>query len=125
MYVYNKFLEQSPNVTISITNSKPIITSAFNHKHINKLIDLNAKLLVDNTEYIEIVDTGTVVSEKEFIEEFYFNCDSELCKALQDKLVEIGKQGAVKPQTGTCENCSTNYDVALTFDYASFFANSS
>ena len=94
-------------------------------KHINKLVDLNAKLLVDNTEYIEIIDTGTIVSEKEFIEEFYFNCDSELCKALQDKLVEVGKQGAVKPQTGTCENCSTNYDVALTFDYASFFANSS
>ncbi len=94
-------------------------------KHITKLVDLNAKLLVDNTEYIEITNTGTVVTDKQFIEEFYFNCDSELCKALQEKLIEIGKEGAIKPQVGTCEKCSTNYDVALTFDYANFFANSS
>ena len=105
-------------------NEDPVKITEYK-KHINKLVDLNAKLLVDNTEYIEIIDTGTIVNEKEFIEEFYFNCDSELCKALQDQLVEVGKQGAVKPQTGTCEKCATNYDVALTFDYASFFANSS
>lgn len=94
-------------------------------KHITKLVDLNAKLLVDNTEYIEITETGTIVTDPKFIEEFYFNCDAELCKALQDRLVEISREGAVKPQTGTCSNCSTQYEVSLTFDYASFFANSS
>lgn len=94
-------------------------------KHINRLVDLNAKLLVDNTEYIEITDTGTIVDDPEFIEEFYFNCDSDLCKELQAKIAQVNQQGAIKPQSGTCENCSTKYDVVLTFDYASFFASSS
>lgn len=94
-------------------------------KHISRLVDLNAKLLVDNTEYIEITDTGTIVDEPEFIKEFYFNCDADLCKELQNKIVEVNREGAIKAQTGTCSNCTKTFDIALTFDYASFFANSS
>lgn len=89
--------------------------------HLNRLVDLNAKLLVDNTEYIEILDTGTVVTEPEFIEEFYFNCDADLCKMLRTKLEEIGAEGAIKPQTGTCESCTKNFSISLSFDYANFF----
>jgi hypothetical protein len=94
-------------------------------KHIARLVDLNAKLLVDNTEYIEITNTGTVVSEPEYIKEFYFNCDADVCKELQNKITEVNREGAIKPQTGTCSNCNKTYDVALTFDYSSFFASSS
>jgi hypothetical protein len=94
-------------------------------KHITRLVDLNAKLLVDNTEYIEIVNTGSIVKEPEFIEEFYFNCDADLCKELQAKIAEVNKEGAIKPQSGTCTNCNETFDVSLTFDYASFFASSS
>ncbi len=94
-------------------------------RHITKLVDLNSKLLVDNTEYIEIIDTGTIVDDPEFIAEFYFNCDAEVCKALQDKLAELNQEGAIKPQAGTCSNCEKNYNVNLTFDYASFFARRS
>lgn len=93
--------------------------------HLDRLVDLNAKLLVDNTEYIEILETGTVVTEPEFIEEFYFNCDSDLCKELRDKLDEINKEGALKPQTGTCESCQKTFDILLTFDYANFFGKRS
>ena len=98
--------------------------SAYKH-HIGRLVDLNAKLLVDSTEFIELVDSGSIVSEPEYIKEFYLNCDSEICKKLQERILELSQQGAIKPQTGTCENCSKTYDVSLTFDYASFFANSS
>ena len=94
-------------------------------RHLTRLVDLNAKLLVDNTEYIEITDTGTIVDEPEYIKEFYFNCEADVCKELQTKIVEVNREGAIKPQTGTCSNCSKSFDVALTFDYASFFANSS
>jgi len=94
-------------------------------RHLTRLVDLNAKLLVDNTEYIEITDTGTIVDEPEYIKEFYFNCEADVCKELQIKIVEVNREGAIKPQTGTCSNCSKSFDVALTFDYASFFANSS
>ncbi len=94
-------------------------------KHLDKLIQLNAKLLVDNTEYIEIPSSGSVVTESEFIEEFYFNCDSEVCKALQQKIEEINKEGAVPPQEGVCNSCTKNYDFSLTFDHSSFFGKRS
>jgi hypothetical protein len=94
-------------------------------KHLDRLIKLNAKLLVDNTEYIEIPDTGTVVSEPEFIEEFYFNCDADICAELRKKMEAINQQGAVKPQSGSCNSCTKEYDIALTFDYSSFFGKRS
>lgn len=94
-------------------------------RHLSRLVDLNAKLLVDNTEYIEITDTGTIVDEPEYIKEFYFNCEADVCKELQTKITEMNREGAIKPQSGTCTNCEKSYDVTLTFDYASFFASSS
>ena len=94
-------------------------------KHLDRLVKLNAKLLVDNTEYIEIPGTGTVVSEPEFIEEFYFNCNADICKELREKMEETNKEGAVKPQTGACTECSENYNISLVFDYASFFGKRS
>lgn len=94
-------------------------------KHLARLVELNAKLLVDNTEYIEITDTGTIVDDPEYIKEFYFNCDAEVCKTLQTKITELGREGAIPPQSGTCTNCTQNFSVSLTFDYASFFASSS
>jgi hypothetical protein len=93
--------------------------------HLNRLVELNAKLLVDNTEYIEILESGTVVSESEFIAEFYFNCDSEVCKELRGKLEEVNREGAIKPQSANCSNCGKEFDIALTFDYANFFGNRS
>lgn len=94
-------------------------------KHLDRLVKLNAKILVDNTEYIEIPSSGTVVTETEFIEEFYFNCNSDICKELRNKLEEINQEGAVKPQAGTCTNCAENYNISLMFDYASFFGKRS
>jgi len=110
---------------IVVDGSEDAVKVSAYKKHIGKVVDLNAKLLVDSTQYIELVDSGTMVTDPEFIKEFYLNCDSEICKQLQERLIELGLEGAIKPQTGTCESCTKNYDVALTFDYASFFANSS
>jgi hypothetical protein len=110
---------------IVVDGSEDTVKVTAYKKHIGKVVDLNAKLLVDSTQYIELVDSGTMVTDPEFIKEFYLNCDSEICKQLQERLIGLGQEGAIKPQTGTCESCTKNYDVALTFDYASFFANSS
>lgn len=94
-------------------------------KHLERLVNLNAKVLVDNTEYVELADTGTIVSDPEFISEFYFNCDADICKDLRKAIEEVGKQGAIKPQTAKCQSCSQSYEVPLTFDYANFFVKSS
>jgi hypothetical protein len=117
--------EQRILENLGVTDSEdPTKLDAYK-KHLNRLIKLNAKLLVDTTEYIEIPESGTVVTQPEFIEEFYFNCDAEICKELQARLVEINKEGAVKPQTGECTSCSGKYDISLLFDYSSFFGKRS
>ena len=110
---------------IALDGSDDINKVAEYKKHISRLVDLNAKLLVDTTDYIEIADNGIIVNEPEYIKEFYFNCDAEICKELQTKITDINREGAIKPQTGNCSNCTEAYDVSLTFDYASFFGNSS
>ena len=94
-------------------------------QHLERLVNLNAKVLVDNTEYIELTDTGTVVAEPEFISEFYFNCDADICKELRKAIEEVGKQGAIKSQIAECQSCNKTYEVPLTFDYANFFVKSS
>jgi hypothetical protein len=94
-------------------------------KHLKKLVDLNAKILVDNTEYIEILDTGVIVNDPEFIREFYFNCDAEICKELRSQIEELNKEGAIKPQKTNCESCSEEYEIPLIFDYANFFGKGS
>jgi len=94
-------------------------------KHLKKLVELNAKILVDNTEYIEIIDSGTVVNEPEFIKEFYFNCDAEICKELRKKIDEVNKQGAIQDQLANCQSCTKEYTIPLTFDYTNFFDKSS
>lgn len=94
-------------------------------KHLQRLVDLNAKILVDNTEYIEILDSGIIVNEPEFIKEYYFNCDSEICKSLRRQIEDVNKQGAIKPQAANCQSCTKEYEIPLTFDYANFFGKSS
>lgn len=94
-------------------------------KHLDRLVELNAKVLVDNTEYIEILDSGTIVSDPEFIKEFYFNCDADICKELRIKIDEVNSEGAIPPQTGSCSACEKTYEIPLTFDYSNFFGKSS
>ena len=94
-------------------------------KHMERLVDLNAKILVDSTEYIEIQSSGTVVAESAFIKEFYLNCDADICKAVREQLAVFSKQGALQNSTATCTECTNTYEVPLSFDYASFFADSS
>ena len=90
-------------------------------KHMQRLIDLNTKILADSTEYIEIEKTGTVVSDRDHIYEYYQNCDAEVCHAVRKHLEELNKQGAIPPIAATCIACHEKYTVPLTFDYSSFF----
>lgn len=94
-------------------------------KHLRKLVDLNAKFLVDNTEYIEILDSGTIVDNAEHIKEFYFNCNAEVCTELRGVIDKFNQEGAIKPRKAKCTACSTQYEIPLMFDYANFFGKSS
>jgi hypothetical protein len=94
-------------------------------KHLERLIELNTKILVDNTEYVELTDSGTIVNDPEHIKEFYLNCDSDICKELRKQIEQVNREGALRPQQAQCEDCAKSYEVPLTFDYSNFFAKSS
>jgi hypothetical protein len=91
-------------------------------KHMTRLIELQTKTLSDSTEYIEIVESNTIVNDANHIYEFYQNCDAEVCKAVRIRLEEIGKEGSIPPLDTECQSCAQPYSVPLIFDYANFFA---
>lgn len=95
----------------------------FDH-HLNNLIELNIETLAKCTDYIEI-DDGTVVSNSEFINEFYVNCDNKVIKEVQKQLTEFAKIAEIKPVDVTCDSCSEPFKVSIDFDWASFFATGS
>jgi hypothetical protein len=94
-------------------------------KHMSRVIELQIKSLADSTEYIEIVESGSIVNDPEHITEFYQNCDAEVCKAVRTKLEEIAAEGTIPPLETNCQSCSKEYSIPLIFDYASFFVDGS
>jgi hypothetical protein len=85
------------------------------------LLELNDKLLVDSTEYIETED-GSKVREPEFIAEFYKNAESRVTKEIEAKLSDLAKEGALPLTTLVCASCTEKYEIPLEFDYSRFFA---
>ena len=88
-------------------------------KHLERVVELSTKVLLDSTEYIEA--DGEIVAKREHIEEFYKNCGAGVIKAVQDRLNQLVEEGSIKPVQLTCTSCTKEYPVSLTFDYASFF----
>lgn len=92
--------------------------------HLKRLIELSISNLSGSTDYIELSD-GSIVTNEQHISEFYQNCDTKVIKAVQAKLAEFSEAGGIKAIPVTCESCSSPFTIALTFDYASFFAEGS
>jgi hypothetical protein len=86
----------------------------------SRLIDIGIETVTDSTEYIELAD-GTVVSDKEFIKEFYTNADGAVVRNIQTALTEFNTEAAIKPTAAACTSCAKEYKIPLTFDYANFF----
>jgi hypothetical protein len=117
------FEEQQLLRTISqIENDTDALKTVFDQQ-LAKLVELNITLLTGSTEYIET--TSEVVSDTAFINEFYKNCDTKIVKLVRDKLQEFSDVGSLKPFSVKCHNCSEDFNVTVTFDFASFFANGS
>lgn len=96
------------------------------NRQLDKIIELNISILTDSTESIETND-GSSVKEPAFIQEFYKNCDSKIIKAVRARLEELSKSAGITPVKVNCKNeeCTKEFDVTLTFDFASFFEKGS
>jgi len=97
--------------------------TAFN-QHLANMVDINTGLITAGTEYIETAD-GTQVTDPAFISEFYNNCDTKIVKAVKERFEEFAKTLELPKPKIKCEECGTEYPVAVGFDYANFFANAS
>ena len=86
----------------------------------SRLVQISISTVADSTEYIELED-GTRVSDPEYIKEFYNNATGEIVRQVQTRLSEINSEGAIKSQSASCIACTKEYQIPLTFDYASFF----
>ena len=92
-------------------------------QHLSKVIELNINLLSDSTKSIEL-ESGSIVTNRSHITEFYNNADNKIIKKVQQYLLELGEKAGMAPINVTClnEECLKEFPVSLTFDYASFFA---
>jgi predicted nucleic acid-binding Zn-ribbon protein len=89
----------------------------------NRLVDLNLEVLTEATDYIALMEEpAQKVYDKQYILEFYKNIDSKMVTKIQETFAEVASKGAVPPQETTCAGCSQPITVAVTFDYANFFA---
>jgi len=96
------------------------------NSQLNKLIDLNIMITADSTESIE-TEEGQIVTDREFIKEFYTNCDNKTVKAVKTQLDLFNSQANIKPFNVVCENeeCKKEFDINIVFDFASFFGKGS
>ncbi len=92
--------------------------------HMQRIVDLNIKILLDSTEYVQLSD-GTIVTDKNYIKEYYDNCEAKLISQVKDRLAELLNQTKLKPMEATCTACEKEISVPLNFDYSNFFVNGS
>lgn len=88
--------------------------------HLQNIIKSNIALLSGATESITTED-GTVVTNPEFISQFYDNTNNHIIKTVQNKLKEFADAAQLPPTRVQCEACEHEYNVNVTFDYANFF----
>lgn len=119
-----EFQEQQILRTVSQMENNPEQIAQLFREQLDKIIELNIKLLTSSTDYIELPD-GTVVTEEAFIDEFYSKCDNKIIKAIQEKLKQLNVEAGIKPIPVKCAHCEHEHQIALTFDFANFFANGS
>ena len=116
------FEEQKILNTINDASLEDADKSAQFAEHIARLVDLNNQVYVDSLENITINDSGTVVSDPVFINEFIKNADRRIVNQIKLKIEEFSDIVKIKPVPVTCGACQKPFDINVTFDHAHFFA---
>lgn len=89
-----------------------------------KISDLNLEGLAGSTEYIQTPD-NTIVTDTNFILDFYKNVDSMTVKQLETIYGDLIKDGGAKPEVIICGDCKDEFNTSIEFDYANFFVKGS
>ena len=90
------------------------------------LTELNASILLKNIEMVTMTD-GTEITDPAHIKEFIENANAVVVKEIEDKLMQLRGQGAVKPlklkatEEQIKKGAPATYEVPVTFDTSNFF----
>ena len=90
------------------------------------LTDLNSSILLKNINSMTMTD-GTEITDPKHIKEFVDNANATLIKEIEDNLMELRGQGAVKPlkmkatEDQIKKGAPVTYEVPVTFDTSNFF----
>lgn len=89
----------------------------------SKLLKMTVNQVAGCVAAIKLND-GTTIDNREFIFEFFENCERDVWNTVKDKLEELNKQSKLKNLTVVCENddCQKQYEAPLVFELSSFFA---
>ena len=91
-----------------------------------KLTELNSSILLKNLAAVIMTD-GTEVTDPTQIKEFVDNANAALIKEIEEQIMALRSQGAVKPlklkstEEQIKKGAPASYDVPVTFDTANFF----
>jgi hypothetical protein len=88
---------------------------------LNRVIELGQDVMARSTASILDDSTGTLITEQEYIREFYKSIDAKLYNALQDSLTATSKEANIKPIPVDCQGCGGPISLTILFDYSSFF----
>jgi len=93
-------------------------------ENFGKLVDIGIDNLVASCKAIKLPDEA-IVTHKPHINEFFRNCEAGLIRKLQEKLADFGEKSGIKPMRLQCQHCEHQFENAVEFDYANFFAEAS
>jgi len=116
----NNFEEQKIIQLLNNEDIDPDIRKTQFDIHLSKIIENSTNILAQSTESITTED-GTVVTDPNFIKEFYINANNQIIKEVRKHLTDITEVSNLKPIKVQCEGCENQYDLGITFDYANFF----
>jgi hypothetical protein len=91
-----------------------------------KLTELNSSILLKNLAAVIMTD-GTEVTDPTQIKEFVDNANAALIKEIEERVMALRSQGAVRPlklkatEEQIKKGAPVTYDVPVTFDTANFF----
>jgi hypothetical protein len=91
---------------------------------LTRIMEANELALLNSTESIK-TDDGQLVTDKEFIKEYYKNASGKTVAAVKDRLNQLAAEGALPKSTIKCVECKKDFTTPMTFDYSSFFGLSS
>ncbi len=118
-----RFEEQKILIALSNTEVPEEVRINEYSKHMAKIVDLNIKILVDSTEYIE--SDGDIINDITYITEFYNNCNTQIVNGVQKRLQEMLEFSKTKTIQTECDACKKIYGFSVEFDQSNFFGNGS